>query len=52
VVQKNDLDEGSLKGTQGLVKILDSDRNLLAILTYQGDGDTLRYVCVFNQADG
>ena len=52
VVQKNDFDEGSLKGTQGLVKILDSHRNLLAILTYQGDSETLRYVCVFNQTTG
>jgi tRNA pseudouridine55 synthase len=52
VVQKNDLDEGSLKGTQGLVKILDSHRNLLAILTYQGDSETLRYVSVFNQSTG
>jgi tRNA pseudouridine55 synthase len=52
VIQKNDFDVGSLKGTQGLVKILDSHRNLLAILTCQGDSETLRYVCVFNQAAG
>jgi tRNA U55 pseudouridine synthase TruB len=52
VVQKNDFDEGSFKEARGLVKILDSHRNLLAILTYQGDSERLRYVCVFNQAAG
>jgi tRNA pseudouridine55 synthase len=52
VVQKNDLDKGSFIGAQGLVKILDSDRNLLAILTYQGDKEKLRYVCVFTQETG
>jgi tRNA pseudouridine55 synthase len=52
VVRKNDLDKASFIGAQGLVKILDSHRNLLAILTYQGDQEKLRYVCVFNQADG
>ena len=52
VVQKNDFDEGSFIGAQGLVKILDSNRNLLAILTYRGDSETLRYVCVFSQAAG
>ena len=52
VVQKNDFDEGSFKEARGLVKILDSHRNLLAVLTYQGDSERLRYVCVFNQAAG
>jgi tRNA pseudouridine55 synthase len=52
VVQKNDFDEGLFKGAQGLVKILDSHRNLLAILTYQGDSEKLGYLCVFNQASG
>ena len=52
VVQKNDFDEGLFKEAQGLVKILDSHRNLLAILAYQGDSERLRYVCVFNQAAG
>lgn len=52
VVQKNDFDEGSFKGPQGLVKILDSDLNLLAILTCQGDSETLRYICVFSHPNG
>ena len=52
VVQKNDFDEGSFKEAQGLVKILDSHRNLLAILTYQGDSEKLRYLCVFSPAAG
>jgi tRNA pseudouridine55 synthase len=52
VVRKNDFDKGSFIGAQGLVKILDSHRNLLAILTYQGDKEKLRYVCVFTQETG
>ncbi|MGW8185652.1 MAG: tRNA pseudouridine(55) synthase TruB [Desulfobacterales bacterium] len=52
VIQKNDVDVGLLKEAQGLVKILDSHRNLLAILTYQGDSERLDYVCAFNQATG
>ncbi len=52
VVQKNDFDEGLFNEAQGLVKILDSHRNLLAILTYQGDSDRLHYVCALNQAAG
>ncbi len=52
VIRKNDLAEGSVKGSADLVKILDSDRNLLAILRYPGDGETLRYVCVFSHPAG
>ena len=52
VVQKNDFDEGLFNEAQGLVKILDSDRNLLAILTYQRDSERLHYVCSLNQATG
>lgn len=52
VVQKSDFDEGSFEEAQGLVKILDSHGNLLAILTYQGDSEKLRYLCVFSHAAG
>lgn len=46
IVHKFEIDGLQFNGLEGFLKVLDADRNLLAVFSHHHDTETLRYVCV------